>query len=112
MIHISCPPQAHSQYVLVGQPRGVDVDPENPHPEYYLLWEMGRPIVGDYQRTELTSTYKRALRSPTTLEVTYYIISVHDTGLVQLQTQKDPDNMVLKLPQSHTVVSNRVSVKR
>jgi len=105
-IDISCPPPADFQYVLIAQPRGVDVDPENPHPEYYTIWEMGQPAVGNYQRTEIDEYLQAGA------EVTYYIISVDDTGFAQLQAQKYPGNFVLKLPQSHTVVSNRETVKR
>lgn len=108
VIRISCPPSANSQYVLIGQPRGVDVDPKNPHPEYYIFWEMGQPTVGNYQRTAIDDLYTQE-----GAEVAYYIISVDDTGFAQLQAQKaTPGDFVLKLPESHTVVSNRETVKR
>jgi hypothetical protein len=106
VIHISCPPPAHYQYVLIGEPRDVDVDPTNPHPEYYLTWQMGRPGPGDYQHLVNGKNIQG------TTEVTYFIISLDDNGFAQLRAQRTSRNFVLNLPQSHTVVSNREVVKR
>lgn len=105
-IHISCTPPADSQYVLIAQPRGVDVDPENPHPEYYPIWGMGQPAVGSYQRTFIDPYIQAGA------EVTYYVVSVDDAGFAQLQAQESTRSFVLNLPESHTVVSNRETLKR
>lgn len=106
VIRISCPPTSDSQYVLIAQPRDIDVDADNPHPEYYLAWEMGQPTVGTYQHTAVDE-YLEA-----DAQVTYYIISVDDTGFAQLQAQKLSGDFVLNLPRGHTVVSNRAILGR
>ena len=106
VIRISCPPTSDSQYVLIAQPRDIDVDADNPHPEYYLTWEMGQPTVGTYQHTAI-GVYLEA-----GAQVTYYIISVDDTGFAQLQAQKLSGDFVLNLPRGYTVVSNRAILGR
>lgn len=101
-VHIFCAPPTHYQYVLIRE--FDDVDPTNPHSEYYLTWEMGRPDPGDYQR--------RVNAKNSVGMFTTFIISVDDNEFAKLQAQAkaSPRNFVLDLPPSN-VVSNQVVVK-
>jgi hypothetical protein len=104
-IYVFCPPP-RSHYVLIGQVEDVDVDPENPHREYYLTLDVREPVVGPhrYPHSEINGYIKDGKN------VTYYVISVDDSEFAQLQAKKQPAGFVLKLPVGRQVVSNFVKL--
>lgn len=103
-IYVFCPPSPRSYYVLIGQVGDVDVDPRNPHKEYYLTLHIREPVAGDYPypHSEVNGYIKDGK------SVTYYVISVDDSEFAQLQAEEQPGGFVLELPVGHQVVSNSV----
>jgi hypothetical protein len=82
------------------------VDPKNRHSVFYVSWKLPDSSVGDLQHIGSGKNIQGEIR------ITYYIISLDDHGLVQLEAEKTSENFVLRLPESHRVVSNRIVVKR
>lgn len=103
-IYVFCSPAPHSYYVLIGQVEDIDVNPGNPHKEYYITRYIREPVAGDspYPHSEVNGYIKDGK------SVTYYVISVDDSEFAQLQEKEDPNGFVLELPAGHQVVSNPV----
>jgi hypothetical protein len=105
MIEVRCTPQPEHRYVLIAQPPDDQVDPDNPHPEYYLTWRMERPQPNLYRRHIDLSGHDIGAAA------TYYVISVDPAAYDKLIAQLQPTNFVLSLP-DHVVISNRIRVVR
>lgn len=66
--------------MLIGQVEGIDVNPGNPHKEYYITSYIREPVAGDhpYSHSEVNGYIKNGK------SVTYYVISVDDSEFAQL----------------------------
>jgi hypothetical protein len=105
-VDVHCPPDGTDRYVLISEVPAMQVDPSNPHPEYYLSWRMDRPARGTYTRLVNLSGYEIGARA------TYYVISLDEEAYAQLLANVHPTDFVLALPDRHLVASNRVTVVR
>jgi hypothetical protein len=106
-IAILCPPPPNVRYILIAQVRDEDVDPNNPHPEYKLVWELPQLGVGTYQRSHVDGYIQAGA------QLTYYLISLDDIGYAELQANRyQGKNFVVELSKNYTIVSNRETVQK